>query len=47
MDEAWVGVMAEVKQREVEQVDHKQQLTRPEMSVDPENDEGESQEVVL
>ena len=47
MDEPWIGIVTEVKRREIEQVENKQDFARSKMAVDPEDDKGESQQVML
>lgn len=47
MYDQWSGRVAEVEKRQVKQVDNQEQLALPEIASDPEQNEAESQEVML
>lgn len=47
VDEARCRGVSEVKGCEIEEVDDKQEFSRPEMAADPEHDKAESQKVIL
>jgi hypothetical protein len=46
MDEAWVGVVAEVQERQVEEVEHQEELGPVKVGSDKEHDEAEMEQVV-